>query len=301
MVGDGSSLLLLLQILHSSPSCREGTLHVLYALETTPELAWAAAKHDGVVYILELLLPLMEEIHHQQRAMAVSLLGKILKIHEHVLYVDIDIHRGDGVEEAFYATDRVMTVSFHKCGDYFPTTRDVCDIGYGACKYYSLNVPLDDEIDDETYHSLFKPIMGKVMKIFKPGVVVLQCGADSLSGDKLGCFNLSIKVHAECVKYMRSFNVPLMLLGGSEWFTARVSAYGLFHIANNEVEVCIAVVGKVTKFCRILSPVETALDAAESPYMRKLIFQILKFMLQMISDNFSFKQWDPGTKSLFSY
>ena len=58
MVADGSSLLLLLQMLHSAPSCREGSLHVLYALASTPELAWAAAKHGGVVYILELLLPL---------------------------------------------------------------------------------------------------------------------------------------------------------------------------------------------------------------------------------------------------
>lgn len=58
MVADGSSLLLLLQMLHSAPSCHEGSLHVLYALASTPELAWAAAKHGGVVYILQLLLPL---------------------------------------------------------------------------------------------------------------------------------------------------------------------------------------------------------------------------------------------------
>ncbi|CAJ1944370.1 unnamed protein product [Sphenostylis stenocarpa] len=78
MVADGSSLLLLLQMLHSAPSCREGSLHVLYALASTPELAWAAAKHGGVVYILELLLPLKEEIPLQQRAMAASLLGKLV-------------------------------------------------------------------------------------------------------------------------------------------------------------------------------------------------------------------------------
>ncbi|KAL4328983.1 dnaJ homolog subfamily C GRV2 isoform X1 [Arachis hypogaea] len=78
MVADGSSLLVLLQMLHSSPSCREGALHVLYALASTPELAWAAAKHGGVVYILELLLPLKEEIPLQQRAMAASLLGKLV-------------------------------------------------------------------------------------------------------------------------------------------------------------------------------------------------------------------------------
>ncbi|WVZ12480.1 hypothetical protein V8G54_017010 [Vigna mungo] len=140
-----------------------------------------------------------------------------------VLYVDIDIHHGDGVEEAFYTTDRVMTVSFHKFGDYFPGTGDIRDTGYGKGKYYSLNVPLDDGIDDESYQSLFKPIMGKVMEIFRPGAVVLQCGADSLSGDRLGCFNLSIKGHAECVRYMRSFNVPLLLLGGGGYTIRNVA------------------------------------------------------------------------------
>lgn len=142
---------------------------------------------------------------------------------QRVLYVDIDIHHGDGVEEAFYTTDRVMTVSFHKFGDYFPGTGDVRDIGYGTGKYYSLNVPLDDGIDDESYQSLFKPVMGKVMEVFRPGAVVLQCGADSLSGDRLGCFNLSIKGHAECVRYMRSFNVPLLLLGGGGYTIRNVA------------------------------------------------------------------------------
>ena len=47
------------------------------------------------------------------------------RYHQRVLYVDIDIHHGDGVEEAFYTTDRVMTVSFHKYGEYFPGTGDI--------------------------------------------------------------------------------------------------------------------------------------------------------------------------------
>ena len=50
-----------------------------------------------------------------------------------VLYIDIDIHHGDGVEEAFYTTNRVMTVSFHKFGDFFPGTGDisVCAASWG--------------------------------------------------------------------------------------------------------------------------------------------------------------------------
>ena len=43
----------------------------------------------------------------------------LFRYHQRVLYVDIDIHHGDGVQEAFYLTDRVMTVSFHKYGNYF--------------------------------------------------------------------------------------------------------------------------------------------------------------------------------------
>lgn len=152
---------------------------------------------------------------------------------QRVLYVDIDIHHGDGVEEAFYATDRVMTVSFHKFGDYFPGTGHIQDIGYGSGKYYSLNVPLDDGIDDESYHLLFKPIMGKVMEVFRPGAVVLQCGADSLSGDRLGCFNLSIKGHAECVKFMRSFNVPLLLLGGGGYTIRNVARCWCYEVLSS--------------------------------------------------------------------
>ncbi|KAF9601671.1 hypothetical protein IFM89_021723 [Coptis chinensis] len=175
---------------------------------------WAGGLHhakkceaSGFCYVNDIVLAILE----------------LLKQHERVLYVDIDIHHGDGVEEAFYTTDRVMTVSFHKFGDYFPGTGDVRDVGHGKGKYYSLNVPLDDGIDDETYQSLFKPIVGKVMEVFRPGAVVLQCGADSLSGDRLGCFNLSIKGHAECVRYMRSFNVPLLLVGGGGYTIRNVA------------------------------------------------------------------------------
>jgi acetoin utilization deacetylase AcuC-like enzyme len=49
----------------------------------------------------------------------------INSIHPRVLYIDVDVHHGDGVEEAFYTTDRVMTASFHRFGEFFPGTGDV--------------------------------------------------------------------------------------------------------------------------------------------------------------------------------
>jgi len=140
---------------------------------------------------------------------------ELLKYHHRVLYIDIDVHHGDGVEEAFLTTDRVMTVSFHKHGDnFFPGSGDITDIGVGPGKYYCVNVPLKDGMATSPICFFFKPIMNKIMETYQPGAIVLQSGADSLAQDKLGVFNLSIKGHATCHRHLASFGVPLLVLGG---------------------------------------------------------------------------------------
>lgn len=148
---------------------------------------------------------------------------ELLKRHMRVLYIDIDIHHGDGVEEAFYTTDRVMTASFHKFGEYFPGTGDVKDTGYGKGKRHSINFPLNDGMEDESFMSIFRPTIRRIMERFNPGAVVLQCGADSLSGDRLGVFNLSLRGHADCVSFVKSFNVPVLVLGGGGYTMRNVA------------------------------------------------------------------------------
>ena len=63
------------------------------------------------------------------------------------------------MEEAFYTTNRVMTVSFHKYGEYFPGTGDVNDVGHGRGKYHSVNFPLKDGIDDESFKDIFSSVV----------------------------------------------------------------------------------------------------------------------------------------------
>uniref|UniRef100_A0A2K6TEY8 Histone deacetylase 1 n=1 Tax=Saimiri boliviensis boliviensis TaxID=39432 RepID=A0A2K6TEY8_SAIBB len=84
--------------------------------QTDIAVNWAGGLHhakkseaSGFCYVNDIVLAILE----------------LLKYHQRVLYIDIDIHHGDGVEEAFYTTDRVMTVSFHKYGEYFPGTGDL--------------------------------------------------------------------------------------------------------------------------------------------------------------------------------
>jgi len=163
---------------------------------------------SGFCYVNDIVLAILE----------------LLKYHQRVLYIDIDIHHGDGVEEAFYTTDRVMTVSFHKYGEYFPGTGDLRDIGAGKGKYYAVNFPLRDGIDDDAYQeNIFQPLISKVMEMYQPSAVVLQCGADSLSGDRLGCFNLTLKGHGKCVEFVKKYNIPLLLVGGGGYTIRNVA------------------------------------------------------------------------------
>ncbi|KAL7410936.1 hypothetical protein BDY24DRAFT_443623 [Mrakia frigida] len=162
---------------------------------------------SGFCYVNDIVLAILE----------------FLRFHPRVLYIDIDVHHGDGVEEAFYSTDRVMTASFHKYGDFFPGTGDVRDTGIAKGKNYAVNVPLRDGITDETYRSIFQPVISHIMEWYRPEAVVLQCGADSLSGDKLGVFNLSMKGHAECVEFVSKFNLPMLVVGGGGYTTKNVS------------------------------------------------------------------------------
>lgn len=89
-----------------------------------------------------------------------------------------------------------MTVSFHKYGNsFFPGTGDMFEIGADYGRYYSVNVPLKEGVTDADYFYIFKLVIEDVMEFYRPTAIVLQCGADSLGGDRLGCFNLSIKGH----------------------------------------------------------------------------------------------------------
>ncbi|OWR47805.1 histone deacetylase 3 [Danaus plexippus] len=149
---------------------------------------------------------------------------ELLKYHPRVLYIDIDVHHGDGVQEAFYLTDRVMTVSFHKYGNYFfPGTGDMYEIGAESGRYFSVNVPLKEGIDDQSYVQIFKPVISNVMEFYRPTAIVLQCGADSLAGDRLGCFSLSTRGHGECVKFVKNLNVPTLVVGGGGYTLRNVA------------------------------------------------------------------------------
>lgn len=186
------------------------------------------AEASGFCYINDIVLAILELLTH----------------HPRVLYIDIDVHHGDGVEQAFWSTDRVFCVSFHKYDKevFFPGTGPLDSTGPihpdNPGRNHTINVPLNDGITDADYAYLFDYVIGAVNRNYDPTAIVLQCGADSLGHDRLGCFNLNIKGHGHCVQYCvdycTRFKKPLLVLGGGG-YTPRNVARAWAH----ETSICI--------------------------------------------------------------
>lgn len=132
-----------------------------------------------------------------------------------ILYVDVDVHHGDGVERAFNFSDEVFTLSFHSYGDaFFPGTGSYSESGKGRGKCYSMNVPLRSGISDAHFVDLFEFVFGAVASSYGPDAIVLVCGADTLSRDPLGNFNMTVDGITRATKCVFDFNVPTLVLGG---------------------------------------------------------------------------------------
>ncbi|KAJ8315602.1 hypothetical protein KUTeg_007752 [Tegillarca granosa] len=158
---------------------------------------------------------------------------KLREKYERILYVDLDLHHGDGkydcmltliftmvmvgVEEAFSVTSKVLTFSVHKYAPgFFPGSGKLENIGYGKGKYYTVNIPLMDGVRDSDFIPLVCRLLQKVRDVYKPEAVVCQCGADGLAGDPTESFNLTHLALGRCVYFILSWGLKTLLLGGGK-------------------------------------------------------------------------------------
>lgn len=132
-----------------------------------------------------------------------------------VLYLDVDVHYGDGVAYAFYDRRDVMTISLHQDPrTLFPGTGFADEIGTGDGKGYCVNVPLPVGTYDQIYLWTFEVIVLPLIKAYNPDVFVFELGADALAGDPLGNLQLTNNVYAEVINHLLSFNKPIVATGG---------------------------------------------------------------------------------------
>jgi acetoin utilization protein AcuC len=136
-----------------------------------------------------------------------------------VLYVDLDAHHGDGVQEAFADDARVWTVSLHEAGRW-PYTGALDDIGGGR----SLNLPVPKAFHDAELRLLVDDVVLPLTDRVAPEAVVITCGADALAGDPLASMALSNVALWDVVARLVAVAPHAVVLGGggyNPWTVAR--------------------------------------------------------------------------------
>ncbi len=139
----------------------------------------------------------------------------LLKKYERIAYVDIDAHHGDGVQEVFYRSSKVLTISLHESGQFlFPGTGFPDEIGEDEGRGYSVNVPLYPFTADDVYIESFLEVVPPLIEAFAPDVVVAQIGADTNTDDPLSDLRLSIRGYLNVIEIIRGLHKKHLVLGG---------------------------------------------------------------------------------------
>jgi acetoin utilization protein AcuC len=136
-----------------------------------------------------------------------------------LLYLDVDAHHGDGVQDAFHADRRVLTVSIHEAGRW-PFTGEAEDHADG----HALNLPVPAGFHDAEMRTLREGLLLPLIAAWQPEAIMLQCGADALEEDPLSRLALSNNAHRDLVAALRGLAPRLIVLGGggyNPWSVAR--------------------------------------------------------------------------------
>jgi acetoin utilization protein AcuC len=105
---------------------------------------------------------------------------------ERIVYIDVDVHHGDGPQFIFYDDANVMTISLHETGEYlFPGTGFPDEIGAGDAEGTKVNVALPPLTDHDAYRAAFERVVPPLVQSFKPTILVTQLGCDTHATDPL--------------------------------------------------------------------------------------------------------------------
>jgi acetoin utilization protein AcuC len=132
-------------------------------------------------------------------------IAKVLELQPdwRVMYVDVDVHHGDGVQWIFYEDPRVCTVSLHQSGRYlYPGTGFEDEMGAGSALGTAVNVPLMPRTNGQDYLWALSEVVTRVGAAFAPDVVVTQLGGDTHFGDPLANLGLTMPAYPKMARLL---------------------------------------------------------------------------------------------------
>lgn len=132
-----------------------------------------------------------------------------------VVYLDVDAHHGDGVQEIFYGRSDVLTISMHESGKtLFPWGGFENEIGRGPGLGFNANIPLPAGTHDEAFLLAFERAARPLIRAYRPDVIVLELGMDTLAGDPLTHLETTNNIVVDVLQALMHFECPLLVAGG---------------------------------------------------------------------------------------
>ncbi len=159
-----------------------------------------------------------------------------------VAYIDIDVHHGDGVQQILYEDKRVMTISLHESGRYlFPGTGEIHELGSGLGRGLKLNVPLEPFTEGDSYLDAFETVVPAALQQFRPGVLVVQAGADAHFDDPLADLMLNThdyeKIFRRILEFADTYTSGRVLftLGGGYSLRSTPRVWAILHLVMHDL------------------------------------------------------------------
>lgn len=151
--------------------------------------------------------------HHAtpQRGMGFCIFNTIAVAADHalergvsrVMIIDWDVHHGNGTQDAFYESDRVLFVSFHQ-SPLYPGSGAASERGAGRGSGYTLNVPLRAGGGDEVYEKVFEEVVVPAAAAYQPELVLISAGFDAHAADPLASMRVSEAGFAGMARHARN-------------------------------------------------------------------------------------------------
>ena len=145
-----------------------------------------------------------------------------------VMYIDLDVHHGDGVQALFWDDPGVLTFSIHESGRYlFPGTGDVDEVGEGASAGTVVNVPLPPYTGEAAWYPIVESYLPALAAAFGPDLIVSQHGADSHGWDPLAHLHVTTTAHG---KAARLIDALAHQFGGGRWLATGGGGYDAYRV-----------------------------------------------------------------------
>ena len=145
-----------------------------------------------------------------------------------VLYIDLDVHHGDGVQALFWDDPGVLTFSIHETGRaLFPGTGEVTELGEGTAAGTSVNVPLLPGAGETAWLQVVRDFLPLLAASFGPDLIVSQHGADSHAWDPLAHLNVTTTAHGEAARLVDAI---AHRFAGGRWLATGGGGYDAYRV-----------------------------------------------------------------------